>query len=190
MFRDLSGSLRAERSSSMCHGGTHEEFAPVQDVFFTSRSEIQVMFLYVSCCCSEGVSYLISCVAWTQLAWSDHGRLPQVIPGRSPYGSWDPGRCLRCAVVGNSGNLRGAGYGPTIDGHNYIMRWNTRQQVQGGIRYGDIEIDAKRQLERRGEENAQVRRAITSRCIVCANCITSLVLRKKQAADVCFSCYI
>ncbi|XP_029613631.1 CMP-N-acetylneuraminate-beta-galactosamide-alpha-2,3-sialyltransferase 2 [Salmo trutta] len=51
-------------------------------------------------------------------------RLFQVIPGRSPYGSWDPARCLRCAVVGNSGNLRGAGYGPTIDGHNYIMRIN------------------------------------------------------------------
>lgn len=47
----------------------------------------------------------------------------QVVPGRSPYGSWDPGRCLRCAVVGNSGNLRGAGYGATIDGHNYIMRY-------------------------------------------------------------------
>lgn len=47
----------------------------------------------------------------------------QVIPGRSPYGSWDPGRCLRCAVVGNSGNLRGAGYGATIDGHDYIMRY-------------------------------------------------------------------
>ncbi|KAM7396169.1 hypothetical protein PAMP_019231 [Pampus punctatissimus] len=56
-------------------------------------------------------------------------RLFQVIPGRSPYGSWDPGRCLRCAVVGNSGNLRGAGYGPTIDGHNYIMRINLAPTV-------------------------------------------------------------
>ncbi|KAF3854457.1 hypothetical protein F7725_022512 [Dissostichus mawsoni] len=56
-------------------------------------------------------------------------RLFQVIPGRSPYGSWDPGRCLRCAVVGNSGNLRGAGYGPTIDGHNHIMRINLAPTV-------------------------------------------------------------
>ncbi|XP_041693276.1 CMP-N-acetylneuraminate-beta-galactosamide-alpha-2,3-sialyltransferase 2 [Coregonus clupeaformis] len=56
-------------------------------------------------------------------------RLFQVIPGRSPYGSWDPARCLRCAVVGNSGNLRGAGYGPTIDGHNYIMRINLAPTV-------------------------------------------------------------
>ncbi|XP_077453634.1 CMP-N-acetylneuraminate-beta-galactosamide-alpha-2,3-sialyltransferase 2 [Stigmatopora argus] len=56
-------------------------------------------------------------------------RLFQVIPGRSPYGSWDPSRCLQCAVVGNSGNLRGAGYGPTIDGHNYIMRINLAPTV-------------------------------------------------------------
>lgn len=49
-------------------------------------------------------------------------RLFQVIPGRSPYGSWDPARCLRCAVVGNSGNLRGASYGSVIDDHNFIMR--------------------------------------------------------------------
>nr|XP_057943189.1 CMP-N-acetylneuraminate-beta-galactosamide-alpha-2,3-sialyltransferase 2 [Doryrhamphus excisus] len=56
-------------------------------------------------------------------------RLFQVIPGRSPYGSWDPGRCLRCAVVGNSGNLRGAGYGATIDEHNYIMRINLAPTV-------------------------------------------------------------
>ncbi|XP_066569594.1 CMP-N-acetylneuraminate-beta-galactosamide-alpha-2,3-sialyltransferase 2 [Amia ocellicauda] len=51
-------------------------------------------------------------------------RLFQVIPGQSPYGSWDPSRCQRCAVVGNSGNLRGASYGPLIDGHNFIMRIN------------------------------------------------------------------
>ncbi|CAG5958457.1 unnamed protein product [Menidia menidia] len=56
-------------------------------------------------------------------------RLFQVIPGRSPYGSWDPGRCLRCAVVGNSGNLRGAGYGATIDGHGFIMRINLAPTV-------------------------------------------------------------
>uniref|UniRef100_A0A1A7ZG94 ST3 beta-galactoside alpha-2,3-sialyltransferase 2 n=2 Tax=Nothobranchius TaxID=28779 RepID=A0A1A7ZG94_NOTFU len=56
-------------------------------------------------------------------------RLFQVIPGRSPYGSWDPGRCLRCAVVGNSGNLRGAGYGSAIDGHDYIMRINLAPTV-------------------------------------------------------------
>uniref|UniRef100_A0A3B3H3C7 beta-galactoside alpha-2,3-sialyltransferase n=1 Tax=Oryzias latipes TaxID=8090 RepID=A0A3B3H3C7_ORYLA len=52
-----------------------------------------------------------------------------VIPGRSPYGSWDQGRCLRCAVVGNSGNLRGSGYGKIIDEHNFIMRINLAPTV-------------------------------------------------------------
>ncbi|KAF6718848.1 CMP-N-acetylneuraminate-beta-galactosamide-alpha-2, 3-sialyltransferase 2 [Oryzias melastigma] len=56
-------------------------------------------------------------------------RLFQVIPGRSPYGSWDQGRCLRCAVVGNSGNLRGSGYGKIIDEHNFIMRINLAPTV-------------------------------------------------------------
>ncbi|KAJ8398602.1 hypothetical protein AAFF_G00421300 [Aldrovandia affinis] len=56
-------------------------------------------------------------------------RLFQVIPGHSPCGSWDPARCQRCAVVGNSGNLRGAGYGRLIDGHNYIMRINLAPTV-------------------------------------------------------------
>ncbi|KAI5098169.1 CMP-N-acetylneuraminate-beta-galactosamide-alpha-2, 3-sialyltransferase 2 isoform X1, partial [Silurus meridionalis] len=56
-------------------------------------------------------------------------RLFQVIPGHSPYGSWDPARCLRCAVVGNSGNLRGVGYGSVIDGHTYIMRINLAPTV-------------------------------------------------------------
>ncbi|KTG42560.1 hypothetical protein cypCar_00013811 [Cyprinus carpio] len=56
-------------------------------------------------------------------------RMFQVIPDHSPYGSWDPARCLRCAVVGNSGNLRGAGYGPVIDGHEFIMRMNLAPTV-------------------------------------------------------------
>ncbi|CAL8262548.1 unnamed protein product [Merluccius merluccius] len=56
-------------------------------------------------------------------------RLFQVIPGHSPYTWWDQHRCLRCAVVGNSGNLRGAAYGATIDGHNHIMRINLAPTV-------------------------------------------------------------
>ncbi|KAG9336941.1 hypothetical protein JZ751_029956 [Albula glossodonta] len=59
-------------------------------------------------------------------------RLFQVIPGQSPYGSWDPSRCQRCAVVGNSGNLRGAGYGQLIDGHSFIMRFTF--ELSGGDR--------------------------------------------------------
>ncbi|XP_014867104.1 PREDICTED: alpha-N-acetylgalactosaminide alpha-2,6-sialyltransferase 2-like [Poecilia mexicana] len=33
-----------------------------------------------------------------------------------------PGRCVRCAVVGNGGILRGAGQGRNIDGHDLVFR--------------------------------------------------------------------
>lgn len=49
-------------------------------------------------------------------------KLFQIVPGEDPYRSRDPHRCRRCAVVGNSGNLRGSGYGPEIDGHDFVMR--------------------------------------------------------------------
>ncbi|XP_009979200.1 PREDICTED: CMP-N-acetylneuraminate-beta-galactosamide-alpha-2,3-sialyltransferase 2-like [Tauraco erythrolophus] len=49
-------------------------------------------------------------------------KLFQLVPGEDPYRSRDPNRCRRCAVVGNSGNLRGSGYGPEIDGHDFVMR--------------------------------------------------------------------
>lgn len=49
-------------------------------------------------------------------------KLFQIVPGEDPYRSRDPRRCRRCAVVGNSGNLRGSGYGPEIDGHDFVMR--------------------------------------------------------------------
>ncbi|NXU50857.1 SIA4B sialyltransferase, partial [Turnix velox] len=50
------------------------------------------------------------------------GKLFQIVPGEDPYRNREPRRCRRCAVVGNSGNLRGSGYGPEIDGHDFIMR--------------------------------------------------------------------
>ncbi|XP_073420444.1 CMP-N-acetylneuraminate-beta-galactosamide-alpha-2,3-sialyltransferase 2 isoform X2 [Dendrobates tinctorius] len=51
-------------------------------------------------------------------------QLFQIIPGENPYKQQDPLLCRRCAVVGNSGNLRGSGYGRDIDSHNFIMRMN------------------------------------------------------------------
>ena len=105
--------------SCIFHLGPYEEFCPeLSRMSFHS----QVWAAGWVILCISLASHLISFVAWVWSARSDHGSLSQVIPGRSPYGTWDPGRCLRCAVVGNSGNLRGAGYGATIDKHNYVMR--------------------------------------------------------------------
>ncbi|XP_022094494.1 CMP-N-acetylneuraminate-beta-galactosamide-alpha-2,3-sialyltransferase 2-like [Acanthaster planci] len=48
----------------------------------------------------------------------------QVIPGDDPYHMRDVSRCLRCAVVGNSGNLRNSNYGKLIDAHDFVFRIN------------------------------------------------------------------
>uniref|UniRef100_A0A8B9TRM8 CMP-N-acetylneuraminate-beta-galactosamide-alpha-2,3-sialyltransferase 2 n=1 Tax=Anas platyrhynchos TaxID=8839 RepID=A0A8B9TRM8_ANAPL len=56
-------------------------------------------------------------------------KLFQIVPGENPYRWRDPRHCRRCAVVGNSGNLRGSGYGPEIDGHDFVMRMNQAPTV-------------------------------------------------------------
>ncbi|NXK51751.1 SIA4B sialyltransferase, partial [Chauna torquata] len=56
-------------------------------------------------------------------------KLFQIVPGENPYRWHDPRRCRRCAVVGNSGNLRGSGYGHEIDGHDFVMRMNQAPTV-------------------------------------------------------------
>ncbi|XP_075295125.1 CMP-N-acetylneuraminate-beta-galactosamide-alpha-2,3-sialyltransferase 2-like [Opisthocomus hoazin] len=46
-----------------------------------------------------------------------------VIP--APAGSaWHPSRCRTCAVVGNSGRLKGSGHGLRIDAHDWVLRMN------------------------------------------------------------------
>ncbi|KAJ8267552.1 hypothetical protein COCON_G00127240 [Conger conger] len=51
-------------------------------------------------------------------------RLFQVIPGEEHYMDSGPNRCRTCAVVGNSGNLKGSNYGALIDSNDYIIRMN------------------------------------------------------------------
>ncbi|XP_061231439.1 CMP-N-acetylneuraminate-beta-galactosamide-alpha-2,3-sialyltransferase 2-like [Neopsephotus bourkii] len=43
----------------------------------------------------------------------------------APTGSmWDPNHCRTCAVVGNSGWLKGSGHGLRIDAHDWVLRMN------------------------------------------------------------------
>ncbi|XP_031709619.1 CMP-N-acetylneuraminate-beta-galactosamide-alpha-2,3-sialyltransferase 1-like [Anarrhichthys ocellatus] len=48
----------------------------------------------------------------------------QVIPDEVLYMDASPKRCRTCAVVGNSGNLKGAQYGSLIDHCDFIIRMN------------------------------------------------------------------
>ncbi|XP_034456381.1 CMP-N-acetylneuraminate-beta-galactosamide-alpha-2,3-sialyltransferase 1-like [Hippoglossus hippoglossus] len=48
----------------------------------------------------------------------------QVIPDEVLYMDASPERCRTCAVVGNSGNLKGSQYGSLIDSSKFIFRMN------------------------------------------------------------------
>ncbi|KAM3928834.1 CMP-N-acetylneuraminate-beta-galactosamide-alpha-2,3-sialyltransferase 1 [Leptodactylus fuscus] len=47
-----------------------------------------------------------------------------IIPGDSNVLDHNPSRCRTCAVVGNSGNLKGSEYGQDIDAHDFVLRMN------------------------------------------------------------------
>ncbi|XP_044191923.1 CMP-N-acetylneuraminate-beta-galactosamide-alpha-2,3-sialyltransferase 2-like [Thunnus albacares] len=48
----------------------------------------------------------------------------QIFPPTPPFIESSPSRCITCAVVGNSGNLKGSHYGALIDYHDIVIRMN------------------------------------------------------------------
>lgn len=45
-----------------------------------------------------------------------------LFPDKTQYLDASPKRCRTCAVVGNSGNLKGSSYGHLIDHHDFVIR--------------------------------------------------------------------
>ncbi|KAA0710013.1 CMP-N-acetylneuraminate-beta-galactosamide-alpha-2,3-sialyltransferase 1 [Triplophysa tibetana] len=51
-------------------------------------------------------------------------KLFSLFPDKEQYSDAGPDRCRICAVVGNSGNLKGSYYGRLIDFHDFVIRIN------------------------------------------------------------------
>ncbi|XP_056336492.1 CMP-N-acetylneuraminate-beta-galactosamide-alpha-2,3-sialyltransferase 1 [Danio aesculapii] len=47
-----------------------------------------------------------------------------LFPDKTRYTDASPDRCRTCAIIGNSGNLKGSCYGRLIDAHNFVIRIN------------------------------------------------------------------
>uniref|UniRef100_A0A8D0FGH0 CMP-N-acetylneuraminate-beta-galactosamide-alpha-2,3-sialyltransferase 2 n=1 Tax=Strix occidentalis caurina TaxID=311401 RepID=A0A8D0FGH0_STROC len=58
------------------------------------------------------------------------GRSSGLFSGSPNLGMWDTSRCRTCAVVGNSGRLKGSGHGLRIDAHDWVLRMN-RAKIAG-----------------------------------------------------------
>ncbi|PWA15308.1 hypothetical protein CCH79_00008587 [Gambusia affinis] len=54
-------------------------------------------------------------------------KLFEIFPPNPTFGKWSTGRIRTCAVVGNSVNLKGSGYGRLIDMNDAIIRMNFAQ---------------------------------------------------------------
>ncbi|XP_067904835.1 ST3 beta-galactoside alpha-2,3-sialyltransferase 8 isoform X2 [Heterodontus francisci] len=53
-----------------------------------------------------------------------HSRLFDGMPKSDPFKTNNSCLCRRCAVVGNSGNLKGSNYGQLIDSQDFVIRMN------------------------------------------------------------------
>uniref|UniRef100_A0A8C1QVL4 CMP-N-acetylneuraminate-beta-galactosamide-alpha-2,3-sialyltransferase 1 n=1 Tax=Cyprinus carpio TaxID=7962 RepID=A0A8C1QVL4_CYPCA len=51
-------------------------------------------------------------------------QLFSLFPDKTQYSDASPKRCRTCAVIGNSGNLKGSHYGHLIDLHDFVIRIN------------------------------------------------------------------